>query len=312
MQRKLIISAFVFFVPLILGYIALECATRKLPLSYTNISEYMKTEAETFDVIAVGSSQMKNAVNPGLIQEKTLNLASGNQHHDTDFKLLKQLLPELPNVDTVLVEVSYSHFELPHNGATFWKNSVYLKYYGVNNFERNTYFKDKLIYLSYPKFFSKKLHSYYLQGEKDFGFNSFGFDTLNYAGVFKKLDYNEAKIAALQKFKINKEPNPEIFEKNTALFFEMLEYLKSKNIQVIICEIPMYKTYLPQRVPEILQRRDSIVKLAKQRYSNVDLFLLETDTTTYTAKDYWNQSHMNPRGAKKYAAALNAFLRKAE
>ncbi len=312
MQRKFYIATFAFFIPVVLGFIAMEYATRELPMSYTYISEYLKTESDSIEVIALGSSQVKNAINPDFLEQKILNLAGGNQHHDTDFKLLKQLLPKLPAVKTVILEASYSHFELPHNGPDFWKNSVYLKYYGANNFDRNIYFKDKLIYLSNPKFFSEKLNSYYIEGEQNFGFNRFGYDTLNYAGIFKDLNYNEEKISALRRFKINKEPNGTIFKNNTQLFFEMLDYLEANQIHVIICEVPMYKTYLPQRVPEILKRRDSIIRLTKKRYKNVDLFLLETDTLHYNAKDYWNQSHLNPSGGKKFSLALNEFLKKQE
>jgi hypothetical protein len=308
MQRKFIISLFAFFIPLVFGYIAIEYVTRRLPMSYTYISEYLETEGKTVAVVVVGSSQVKNAINPEFIEMKTLNLASGDQHHDTDFKLLKQLLPKLPAVKTVILEVSYSHFELPHNGVYFWKNSVYLTYYGANNFERNTYFKDKFIYLSNPKFFSEKLNSYYIDGDKNFGFNRFGYDTLAYAGIFKDLAYDEVKISERKIFKINKEPNLTVFKTNTTLFFEMLEYLKAEKINVVIVEVPMYKTYHTQRVPEILKRRDSIVNLAKQRFDNVELFLSERDTIQYSAKDFWNQSHMNPKGGELYSSTLNKFL----
>ncbi len=308
MQRKFIISVIAFFIPVIVGYYAVEYATLKLPLHYTYISAYLKDEGPSIEVLALGSSQVKNAINPAFIDQKSINLASGNQHHDSDFKLLKQLLPQLPKVKTVLLEVSYSHFELPHNGPNFWKNTVYLKYYGVNNFERQTYFKDKLLYLSFPKFFSKKLKSYYIQGEDTFGFNKYGYDTLKYAGTFENLNYNEEKISKQKVFKINKQPDLEIFKQNTQLFFEMLTYLQEKNIKVVLMEIPMYKTYPAQRVPEILKRRDSIVQLAKQRYENVELFLQETDTLSYNAIHFWNQSHMNPKGGALYTKSLNEFL----
>jgi len=308
MQRKFVISLISFFIPVVLGYLAVEYATRELPMSYRYISEYMETEGETIEIIAVGSSQMKNAVNPEFINRKTLNLASGDQHHNTDYTLLKQLLPKLPNAKTVLLEVSYSHFELPHNSREFWKNSIYLNYYGINTFGRTTYFKDRLIYLSNPKFLSDKLYNYYIRDVQNFGFNRFGYDTLAYAGLFKDLNYNEAKISEKTRFKINKAPNLRIFKTNTALFFEMLDYLESQGLQVLICEVPMYKTYLPQRLPEILKRRDSIVHLAKERYGNVKLYLQETDTLHYSVKAYWNHSHLNPRGGKKFSLALNNFL----
>ena len=310
-QRKFVLYLLLFFAPVILGYAVVEYLTLQLPLSYKVKASYLEENAENIEVLVLGSSQMMTGINPEHISQPTINLASGNQHHDTDFKLLKQLYPKLPQLHTVVLETSYSHFELPHNGKDFWKNSVFLKYYGLNNFERTTYFKDKLIYLSFPEFFSEKLISHYVDNASEHRFNEFGYNTNGYEGLFRDLGYDETKINTLKRFKINKEPNLEIFKNNTRLFFEMLDYLESKNLNVILSKAPMYKTYLPQRVPEILERRDSIVTLALQNYQNTTLLSKETDTIHYTVRDYWNQSHLNPDGAEIFSKSLDSLLQKA-
>jgi|TARA_R110002020_G_scaffold191187_1_gene390984 hypothetical protein len=308
MQRKFIIYLLAFFVPVILVYGLIEYAAMQLPISTKYVAEYMNEEADAIEVLVLGSSQMKGGINPAFMTSKTLNLAGGNQHHDTDFKILQQLINRFPKLKTVVLETSYSHFELPHNGKHFWKNSVYLKYYGVNNFERPTYFKDELIYLSNPKFISDQMVNYYATKEILYGFNRFGYDTLNYDGLFKDLHYDEAKISEKKVFKINKIPSAKIFETNTELFFKMLAFLEAKNLNVVLCKAPMYKTFLPQRVPEILSRRDSIVAVAKARFDNVSVLSLETDTIHYNVRDYWNQSHLNPTGAKKFTISLDAHI----
>ena len=299
-----------FFTPAVLGYLAIEYVTLKLPTSYAAISEYMEAEAPAIEVLVLGSSQMKGGINPAYLSQPTLNLAAGNQHHDTDFKLLQQLLDKFPKLQTVVLETSYSHFELPHNGKHFWKNNIYLKYYGVNNFERNTYFKDKMIYLSNPPFYSGRILDHYSAEGRRYGFNRFAYDTLNYYGLFKDLGYDETKISKEKTFKINKTPSKDIFEVNSNLFLEMLTYLEDKNISVVLCKAPMYKTYLPQRVPEILARRDSLVDEVKTRFNNVSVLSLETDTIHFNARDYWNQSHLNPTGGEKFTKMLDGHLQK--
>ncbi len=303
MQRKFITYSILFIIPVLLGYIAVEYLTRKLPMEYMNTAAYIENNGSDIEILLLGSSQMKNAVNPAWIKRPAINLASGNQHHNTDFKLFKALQPKLPKLQTVVLEVSYSHFELPHNAPDLWKNSVYLKFYGANCFERRTWFKDRLIYLSNPSFFSERLISHYIQGNTSFGFNRFGFDTLNFGGRFKKNNYNETKIARTN-FKINTEPNQAIFRRNTTLFTEMLEHLSEKKLHVIIVNTPMYKTYLPKRNAEILYRRDSILKVIKTKFTNVSILNREEDTINFSIKDYWNQSHLNPNGAKVFTEML--------
>jgi len=307
MQKKLIKYAFIFFIPVVLGYVMIEFLTLNLPMSYNTTSQYLSEEKENIEVIIFGSSQMKDGIDPSLINKPSLSLASGDQHHDTDFKLLKGLIDQLPKLNTVVLEVSYSHFELPHNSKDFWKNSIYLKYYNVNNFERATYFKDQLIFLAHPPFFSKKLNEHYIKNENSSRFNRFGFDTNNYSGRFKDLNYDEDKIASTR-FKINPAPNLDIFNKNTSLYYEMIHYIKDRGINIVLCHTPVYKTYLPKRNEGILRRRDSIVNRSMSLNPKIKLLDKENDTINYNVYDFTNQSHLNSKGAIQFTESLNELL----
>lgn len=308
MQRKFLTYCLLFFVPVVAVYLAVEYFSTQVPSVFKANEAYMEREQHGFETLVLGSSQMQSAVNPEWLDSPTLNLASGDQHHDTDFKLLKGIHESLPKLKTVVLEVSYSHFELPHNGKDFWKNSLYLKYYHINTFERNTYFKDRLLYLSNPRFFSARIDEHFIQKQELVAYNEFGFNTKNYEGQFKVLGYDEKKIAKVPNFKINTEPNPYIFAMNTTLFHEMLAFLAKENYKVIIAKVPMYTTYHPRKNTGILRRRDSVLGSALQKYPNTQLFDLENNTTDFNVKDYWNQSHLNPDGAKKFTARLNELL----
>ena len=308
MQRKFLTYCLLFFVPVIAGYLVIEYFSSQLPSVFRANESYIEREQNKFETLVLGSSQMQSAINPEWLESPTLNIASGDQHHDTDFKLLQGIHERLPKLKTVVLEVSYSHFELPHNGKDFWKNSLYLKYYGINAFERNTYFKDRLLYLANPRFFSERIDEHFIQKQELVAYNEFGFNTKNYEGQFKVLGHNEEKIAKMPNFKINKVPNPYIFEINTALFHDMLNFLAEENYQVIITKVPMYKTYHPRKNPDILRRRDSVLQSVLQKYPNTQLLDLENNTVDFNVKDYWNQSHLNPDGAKKFTARLNQLL----
>lgn len=308
MQRKFLTYCLLFFVPVVLGYAVMEFLSRDLPSVFKTNSFYIEREKANFETLVLGSSQVQSAVNPQGLDDPTLNLASGDQHHDTDFKLLHSFQKRLPKLRTVILEVSYSHFELPHNSKDFWKNSMYLHYYDVNCYERRTYFKDQLLYLSNPKIFSKKITTHFIKKEQNEVYNAFGFNTNNYQGQFKKLGYDEQKIAAMPRFKINTEANPAVFATNTALFEKMLDFLAEKNLDVIICKVPMYKTYHSRKNPDILRRRDSVLAAVLQKNPKIKLLDLETDTLNFDVHDFWNQSHLNPDGAKKFTHRLNELL----
>tara|TARA_B100001146_G_scaffold210002_1_gene207485 strand:- start:4692 stop:5627 length:936 start_codon:yes stop_codon:yes gene_type:complete len=306
-KRSFFISLLWFFIPIVLLGILVEGLTRNIPTSYTYIAPYLDDHTESIEVVLLGSSQMKDAINAKMLSLPAVNLASGNQHHDTDFALLKQLLPKLPNVHTVVLEVSYSHFELPHNGPDFWKHAYPLLYYNVNAYQRTTYFKDELLFFANPPIMIERLNNYYNSHEDPAGFNDVGFDTLNYAGKFKRLKYDEEAITRSDRFKIYKIPNKDLFDHNVAHFLEMIDYLQKQNIQVVVFQAPMYTSYLPQRHPDILRRRDSVLR-EQIRQNNLLLFSIEEDTLNFEVTDFWNESHLNPSGAKKATALLDQFL----
>lgn len=310
MLRKFVTYCLIFFIPVLAGYGIAEYLTLQIPSSFATNAAYMEGRENQFEQLILGSSQMQQSVNPEWIHSPTLNLASGDQHHDTDFKLLKGIAPRLPKLKTVILEVSYSHFEIPHNGKDFWKNNFYLKFYDINNFERAVYFKDKLAYLANPPLFAKRIKNYYIDGERKEVYNEFGFNTNAFFGQFELLKHDEERIANITRFKINRIPNLEIFKKNTSLYFEMLDYLKEQEYQVIISKVPMYKTYHTQKQPDILKRRDSIISETLKRYHNVTIFDLEQDTLNFEVYDFWNQSHLNPKGAKKFTARLDSLLQR--
>ncbi len=296
-----------FFIPVVLAYLALELLVLNIPINYKLFGKYLETHSQEIEVMGLGSSQVKCGFNPEFCDKTAINLASTSQHHNEDFNILKGTVYRLPKLKYVLLELSYNHLELPHHPDDYWKNTIYLKYYNVNAFERPTWFKDRLVYLSNAHFYSHILMDYYFYKTNKTELNEYGFDTNNHEGAFKKLNYDESKIAT-HKFKIITREDLDIFKKNTAYFFKMLDYAKTEDLKVIVCTLPLYKTYLKERNQNIVRRRDSVLKIIKSKYKNVVLLNEETDTLNFTANDFLNENHLNPDGAKKFTDLINRKL----
>lgn len=306
-QLRFLMYCLGFFIPVIITYVVLEFLVLNIPINYKVIGNYFDTNSNRIEVMVLGSSQMKCGFNPAISEKSAINFASTSQHHNEDFYILKGTQDRVPKLKYVLIELSYNHLELPHHPNDYWKNTVYLKYYNVNAFERPTFLKDKLVYLSNPRFYSNKLLDYYFYKTDKTQLNEYGFDDNNFEGDFKKLNYNESKIAT-HKFKIITREDLDIFKKNTTYLFEMLDYANAENFKVIVCTLPLYKTYLNERNPNIVKRRDSVLSIIKQKYSNVLFLDKEADTIDFTEKDFLNENHLNPDGAKKFTTMVNRTI----
>ena len=309
MQRTFVKYLLLFFLPVIAVNVGLELYVRAQPSLFKANAKYLEKTQENIEVVAFGSSQIKDAINAEWIDVPLLNMASGDQHHDTDFKLLMGLKDRLPKLKTVIFEVSYSHFELPHNGPDFWKHGAYLHYYNLNTFDRRTWFKDRLLFLSNPQFFSKRFYADSLANSSQPEFNAYGFDTNNYYGQFRRVGFDSLQIEAMKSFKINTVPNTTLFKHNVGVFQELVAYARNQGLQVIIAQAPMYRTYHSKKQLGILKRRDSVVHKLVSEDPGIRLFDREKDTLNYHIRDFWNQSHLNPDGARKFSQSLNLFLK---
>ena len=310
-QLSILKYSLVFFIPVLLVLILLELLVLNIPMNYKSNSNYFYKNKNVIEVMALGSSQMAGAVNPKYIDKPTICLASASQHHKLDFTIIKQLQPSLKNLKYVILELSSSHLELPHNSKNFWKNSVYLKYFNVNAYERKTYFKDKLIYLSNPDIYSKKLVDYYIFNKDKSKLNRFGFDENSYSGIFNSLNYDLVAISNLE-IKPNHIENNKTFKENSDFLFSMIEYLNDNNINVIICTLPIYNTHKDELNTNIVKRRDSIISLIQMNYPNVIFLKKESDNASYKVTHFNNHNHLNPDGAKKFTKELNIVINKIE
>jgi hypothetical protein len=306
-HRGFLKQVLVFFIPVVLIFTLVEYFVLQIPANYITTSNYFNSEKDNIEILALGPSQMNSAINPAYFNKPAICLASTSQHHNLDFEILKQTKDRLPKLKYVILELSFSHLELPHNSKDFWKNSIYLKYYGVNAFKRKTYFKDRLIFLSNPDIYSRKLVEHYIERKESPHFNRFGFDEDNYDGLFKGLKYDEKAITQ-KPFRINSRINEALFNHNLAFLYKMLDYTESEGLKVIVCSMPLYKTYVKERDTTLVRRRDSVLDVIQSRYANVRIFNKESDTINYIVSDYINQNHLNPRGAEKFTKELNSFM----
>ena len=111
---------------------------------------------------------------------------------------------------------------------------------------------------------------------------------------------------------VRKRENLDLFATNTAFFFSMLDYLQEKNIKTIICTLPLYKTYIENLNPNIVNRRNQIIDSIKNKYPNIIIFENENNTNYFHATDYINHNHLNPDGAKKYTLLVNDLINSLE
>ncbi len=297
----------VFLLPVVIAVITIEILTRKIPSSATVGATILKESKDEINTLVLGASQNKRAINPEFLSQKTLNVAGTKQGYKADYYLVKDLQQQLPQLKRVILACTYRHFESPSNPKNFWKYRAFLHYYNVNAFERTTYFKDRLLFLSNPDFYAKQLKAHYIN-KTAYTYNKFGFQTDTIDSRFGKLNYNKIEIEKTYRPKYP--PTSKVFlESNSIWFHKLIQLCQAKNLEIVISLTPVYDSYKKQREPDALMRRDSILNELTHSYNNIKLFDMENNGE-FEVNDYLNENHLNARGAEKFTRTLDTFLSK--
>lgn len=305
MIKRYSIRALLFFCPIVILYIGIEAATRSVPTTIKKISEYLTLNQGELKTVILGASQHQGAIYPEKLTSKAINLASGHQDLRTDYLILKKTHKRLPKLKTVIISLTYRHLETKPNSKRYWKNAGYLYYYGVNAYGRNTYFKDKLLFLSNPDFYSKQLKKYYIDKNlSDFAKSGFQkdsgkekFDILNYDS--DKIKNSDVAIQTLSDL--------ESLKTNTKYLTKIVEYCEENNLQLVITHTPTYKTYKLLRNKNIVRRRDSVLEILIKKNPSIKL-LDQESTNDYSITEYRNENHLNNKGAIKFTKRLDKMI----
>ena len=305
MIKKFLIQTCLFFIPVIIGYAIIENTTRNLPLSPKIKSDFYKKYQEDIEVLVLGASQNRDAINPEFLSQKALNIAFPDQDYYVSSKLLEHLGPTLPSLKTVIVPITYGHFETAPNQKETWKNSMYRYYFGATVSDKFTYFKDNLLYISHPEYYAAKTNEY-KKGISNIDCNEYGYNRDVGKSLFYKFAYDSLSIAEQPVHIAPNTPRPKFIPENVEKLKAILDFCVQQNYTIIFVETPTTKRFKEQRIPEVLRRKDSILSFITSDYKIQYIHAESTDT--YYIKDHRDNNHLSPQGAEKFTKRLNSFL----
>lgn len=306
MIKKFLIQTCIFLIPVIIGYAILENYTRNLPLTPKIKSEFYKKYQNDIEVLILGASQNRDAINPEFLSQKALNLAYPDQDYYVSSKLLEQVGPTLPSLKTVIVPISYGHFETAPNQKDTWKNSMYRHYFGATISEKFTYFKDNLLYISFPSYYSLKI-SDHKNGKNRIECNEYGYNKDVSTSSFYKLKYDSLVITKSPVHITPLQQAPTLVPQNAERLEAILEFCNQQGYKVILIETPTTDYFKQHRIPEVLHRKDSILSLVKSKYNL--LHYKDSDTISgYSILDHRDNNHLSTQGAEKFTKRLNKVM----
>ena len=264
--------------------------------------------------IITGLSYFEVGINQRLLKMPFVNLAISSQDLFYDFALLKHAIDELniKSIKKVIIGLSnYSfRYDLSLTQNLNTKNRPRLYYSLVKKL--HNYLKSseviehyQLFHDTFKEIFARNYNEkIYNRGEKNFNeiwnrSTSRSFNSL-------KLE-NEEKNREIYLAQRWEQSYPDTVKENIAILNSMLQYLTQNNIEIIIVTNPVtkfYKNYFP------INCREEFISIISEFQKNFKFVFIDGyNMDDFSEADFYDASHLNPKGAKKFTEILNLSLK---
>lgn len=301
---KYVLKTILFLIPFLIIFTITELWLREIDLFNVKKKNYEKNKND-IELLLLGPSHFVYGLNPALLDLSTANLAEEGSAFNIDYLMLNRLLPELPKLKFLILDLSLGNLERS-NPEDWFKNHLYYLYYGVQNFSPS--WKDHFLLTSkfghYRKMILKKI-----KGEKN-QYNKYGFMISRFkherrfsdllAGLNKGKEVFERQVKSITGLD---ETN---YKRNTDLLKKIIETCKEKDVKVILLSTPSFHLINERFEGVHLNRRNEIIK--KIIDINGVYFWNYERTFEADTNMFYDPIHLNVYGAKIFTKEINKRL----
>ncbi|WP_053975778.1 hypothetical protein [Mangrovimonas xylaniphaga] len=299
---KSFVKLFLFFIfPLLLGGIGLELLLRQIPNDYQIKGKYLRKHASSVETLVLGSSHSMYGINPEYLDASAYNASFVSQTTDLDLAILEKFMPELSNLKTVIVRLSYATlFETLSETSANWRLKDYIIYFDLNT--KSTVLRHSELFSLKLKTNLDRLWDYYVLGNSEIQCYSLGWADNSF--LQSPMDLDLASLRAAQRHTIS---NDDQYVDNVEAFERMAKLCQDNNINLILVTLPGYLSYRDNLDPLQLQKMLDFASQIESNYKNTKYYNFLSDPD-FSENDFFDGDHLNAQGAKKITDKLNALL----
>jgi len=295
-MKNFIEKTILFALPLFIILGVLEWASRNVPNDYYLKNNLFETQADSVEVLTLGSSHALYGINPEFLPTNSLNAAYVSQSLLADFSILEKFFSRSERLRVVIVPISYfslfSSFEKDHR---VWRTTNYATHMQIY---LTPQFKYRFESLGLPaSTFIKKTERYYLKNRSFITCSPSGWGTAYKSPMHENLETTGPVRAK------GHTHDDTLLAYNTRILEEIMAFLSEREISIILLTTPTYKTYYENLNEAQL---DTTIETCRRETEGtpraIYLNLLHDDR--FTATDFYDADHLNDIGAQKLSKIL--------
>jgi hypothetical protein len=308
-----------FFLPIMLGWAALECWAAHVPNIYALKRQRLESMKNDVDTLIIGSSAAYYAIQPKLLSGCAFNLASPQETLYESDGVLTRVLPMLPKLKRVLIHIQYPVlFARMAAAPENWRQYGYELEWGLPPMQPSAHLDCRMVSrvaLRTPRYYLDLLaeavwgcargRPFVLDQPEISNTDDRGWfptrrvkapppDLLGTAQSIHELGIRHGMM------------NPEWETDNLAHLDHMLSLLRQRNIEVDFVVLPAWHTYLEVQSAECWEETERAVR---QRADNSRVFYYTFLTAPqFEPEDFGDVDHLNPHGSTLLTKLLNSAL----
>ncbi len=302
-MKVFIKKIFLFLLPLLFIWVALECFYRTVESNYSYKHRMISNSYNDIETLVLGDSHAFFGINPEFMSAKTFNASNISQSLYFDQLLFDKHVDSLPNLKNVVITIGYySLSQLENTKEDLWR-----KYFYHNQMELDVPIINPLdlkkYSLSLTRRFDKSItlfHDYMYKGTiigcDDKGWGTYYENTNNIPLV----EGSRATAKRHEDFLMD-------FEENLIRLQSIIAYCKKIKCNVYLVDMPVYNGYLKLLNPSKLEKITNSCKDLASHYKNVTYINLREDIRIEDT-DFYDPDHLNHKGAKKYTKIINQII----
>jgi hypothetical protein len=282
--------------PIIVFFLVLEIAIRKIPNDYQLKKNYLDKNASKINTLILGSSHTFYGVNPKYFSKHTFNTAYVSQTLDLDEVLLGKYLRKMTNLKAVIIPISYSSlFETLETDVEKWRLKNYILYYG---FENKYHFTNNFETLNHDILLNlKKAVKHYVLNKSFITSSNLGWGTNFNSKERKKFEGQfTAKKHTANNFKL--------YDGNLKNLQEIIKMCQKKNIKILFITTPTHDSYYNNLNQIQLSKTIKTINELIQKNQNC-IYLNLLKSRMFINTDFYDADHLNEIGAKKLSLFID-------
>lgn len=300
-MNRFVKYSLVFLTPLITLFIALEIMVTRIPNTYAYKYDYVKNHGDSIEVIAIGHSQLYDGFMAEAFSKPAFNLSNSAQMHRENYYVMKELLPSMNRLKTVIMPLGYIDVEAETEKNHFNDYSCYYHKYMKLNYDGRLPLKYWYECFS-PHRAYEKAALYYIHKGEILSCDSFGRESKrNLEDRDQPLGFSNHHF--LRDY--TAEESEQYYIKDSEFLIKNIEMLTDRSIDVVLVSPPHFWGDFKPNQKQLDFLHNYIGELQrKYRFRYIDMQF----DKEFVDRDYYNETHLSQYGAEKFTKKIDAML----